>query len=199
MATPLLISKSDFAGRVDISANLDASKKLNQHILHAQDFDLRELMGDKLYWDMINNYNISTADPKVFTAPYLDLFNGVVYTNDGIPVGYEGLKPVIVYFAAARLIKGLDTHITPNAIMAKRNDFSDPVELKTKVFEATQYENAAISYWNMSKKYLDVNHSLFTYWNYDCGCVNESNFRPRMTAVGHSPEYYNRGYGIRRR
>ncbi|MDF3076123.1 MAG: hypothetical protein K0S09_12 [Sphingobacteriaceae bacterium] len=172
---PLLISKADFAGRIPLPANLDSATKLEQHILHAQDFDLRGLMGDKLYYDFLNKYQ---------DAPYVDFLAGKTYDNDGINYTYEGLKPVLVYFAGARLVKELDMHITPNGIMNKRNDFSDPVELKEKIFRANQYENTAIAYWNMAKTYLDFYSSDFEYWNN--GCIEQkSGFKPRMTAVGY--------------
>lgn len=186
MPTPLLISKADFAGRIDISANLDADKKLNPQILHAQDFDLRDLMGDKMYWSMVANYKAGNAGNPIvqgFTAPWDKLFTGEAYINDGVSFDFEGLKPVIIYFAGARLIKELDMHITPNAIMAKRNEFSDPVELKEKAFRATQYQNAGLAYWNMAKGYLDVKSALFPHWEIACGTNRKASARPKTIAV----------------
>lgn len=171
----LLISKADFAGRIPLPTNLDSATKLEQHILLAQDFDLRGLMGDKLYYDFLK---------KVADAPYADLLAGVEYQIDGITFNFEGLKPVLVYFAGARLVKELDIHITPNSIMAKRNEFSDPVELKEKIFRANQYENTAIAYWNMAKTYLDAKSADFEYWNYKCEQQRNS-FKPKMKAIGH--------------
>lgn len=179
MATPLLISKADFAGLIDLPSNLDEARKLNPFILAAQNFDLCALTGDKFYYDMISKYNI---------APYADFIAGIDYLNDGITYEYAGIKPVLVFFTGARLIRELDLHITPNAIMTKRNEFSDPVDSKVISNRSNAYENQALAYWNKAKKYLDFYNTSFQYWNYDkCGCdTNKSGYRPRMTAIGNN-------------
>lgn len=149
-------------------------------------------MSDKMYYSFIAGYE---------TAPYDDLFNGGDFVVDGITYTNPGVKIVLIFLTASRLIKGggLDTHFTPNAMMQKRNEFSDPIELKEKIFTGNQYENIAIAYWNDCKTYLDNNNTLFPYWNEGCGCETKSQFRPKITAVGHTEENYYRPYGIRRR
>lgn len=171
----LLISKADFAGRIDISANL-SDAKLNPQIQLAQDLDLAPLMGDSFYF---NTLFVSENEP------YLTLINGGVYTKDDIDINFEGLKTVLVYFTGARLIRKLDSHITPNAIMQKRNEFSDHVELKEKIFDANQLENIALAYWTKLINYIENEPSQFPLWKNNCGCTNKIGYRPRMTSVGY--------------
>lgn len=187
----LLISKADFAGHIDISANM-SNNKLNPQIQLAQDIDLKNLMSDKMYYSFIAGYA---------TAPYNALFTGGTFVVDGITYTNPGVKIVLIFLTASRLEKtgGLDTHFTPNGMMQKRNEFSDPIELKERIFAGNQYENIAIAYWNDCKTYLDNNTTIFPYWKEDCGCENKSQFRPKITAVGHKEEYYRPPYGIRRR
>lgn len=177
MPEQLLISKSDFDGHIDLSVNLNAGKKLNQHILHAQDFDLSPLMGDKFFNDMLANYD---------KEPYIELLSGGTYVKDEITYNFSGIKTVLVYFSGSRLVKELDLHITPNAIMAKRNEFSDPVSISEKTFRANQLDNTALAYWNKIVKYIEFKgDSVFPYWKKDCGCDRKTGFRPRIKSVGY--------------
>lgn len=141
--TPI-ISRLDFVPYVDVASNLQ-DVKLNPRILEAQTFDLRPLMGN-LYSYMVNNL----AEPEI-----VKLIDGDTYTIDGIVNTFIGLKPVLVYFSAARLIKSLDLHITPNGMMTKRNEYSDHADLKAIAYKATEYQNLAIAYWNEVDTYIN--------------------------------------------
>lgn len=182
----LIINKADFEGRIDLSSNLDAAKKLNQHILHAQDFDLRNVMTDRFYYFFMSQFNDNGTIKETASDAVKNLFNGSEYTISGTPWNNPGIKPVLVYFSGARLIKGIENHITPNGFRAKANEFSDPVPSGVKAFQANEYENQAISYWGMIETYLSNNKTLYPeYFTNDCGCnTSRSRVRPRTIPVG---------------
>ena len=147
MATPLIITKSDFVGRIELPNNLGA-EKYTQHITHAEDFDLCKLMGNEFFYYFMSFFE---ADGTIKTdAPdaIKELYNGSEYTVNDVVYSNPGVKPVLVYFAGARLIKGIGNHITPNSFSTKVNEFSEPVSKSTTLFQATEYENQAIAYWN---------------------------------------------------
>lgn len=180
----LLIGKADFEGRIDLSTNLDAAKKLNQHITHAQDFDLRELMTDQFYYYFMSFFTAAGIDPEAPEA-IKDLYNGKDYQISGVSWSNPGIKPVLVYFTGARLIRGIDNHITPNGFRTKVNEFSEPVSNGTKVFQANEYENQALSYWAMITTYLNHNKDLYPHYFSECGCpATRGRKRPRTIAVG---------------
>lgn len=159
MAVTLLISKSDFAPYVDVATNLQ-DVKLNPRILEAQTFDLRPLLGMAMYGDIFVN-------PDTYTAllPYL--------------------KPSLVYFSAARLIKSLDLHITPNGVMTKRNEFSDHVDTKAIAYQAVQYQNLAIAYWNEANTYINDNPTLYPlYIGFEKCKVSTSDVRSKIFGIG---------------
>lgn len=189
MATLLIISKPDFEGRIDLSVNLNESKRLNQHILHAQDFDLRRLMGDRFYYYFINQFQViaNVVSLKPGTSQQIqDFYNGSTYTVDAVEWSNPGVKPVLVYFSGARLIKGIDAHITPNGFRDKVNEFSEQVSSGRKAFQANEYENQAISYWSMIETFMSNDKSLFPlYFDNGCGCTEDRKIsRPRSVAVG---------------
>lgn len=187
-AISLLISIADFAGRVDISSNLDATKKLNQHILHAQDFDLRGLMGDTFYYDFLTNQSLDK---------YQELINGGTYIKDNVTITFDGLKVVLVYFSAARLLPSLDNHITAHGLTSKKNEFSDHVDSKTMGRLITQYENLANAYWNKIEGFLlsdKTDYPLFR--GNQCG---DTSGRKRAKIYGVNQSDNNNDYYERRR
>lgn len=199
--TPKIISVSDFAGRITLPTNL-RTDILNPYITDSEDFDLCELMGNTFFYDFMGSFNEDGTQKESASQAYKDLYTGVTYTYKEVQYVSPGIKPVLVYFAGARLIKGLDMHITPNGMMQKRNEFSDHSELKEKVFQSSQYENQAIAYWNKCVIYLDANKADFEHWRSTC-CEHQSGYRPRMKAVGKenfaNHDIYFGTYGVRRR
>jgi hypothetical protein len=186
----LLIKKADFEGRIDVSVNLDAAKKLNQHILHAQDFDLRGVMGDRFYYFFMSQFDEAGALKAEASDQVKNLYNGSEYTVEETTWNNPGIKPVLVYFAGARLIKGIDQHITPNGFASKVNEFSEPISNGRKVFQAVEYENQAQSYWNMVQTFLEHDKALFPqYFGDGCGCTPQTRKRPRTIAVGNLNHY----------
>lgn len=78
MQTPLIITRNDFSGRVELAANM-VDAKINNRILEAQDFDLRDLMGNPFYYDFIKRCNtgIATFTTDIDTTTAID----GTYTN----------------------------------------------------------------------------------------------------------------------
>lgn len=206
MATPLIITKTDFVGRVELPSNLGV-EKYNQHILHAEDFDLCKLMGDKFYYYFLSNFGTDGVINPAAPQQIKDLYNGSTFTVDEIVYNNPGIKPVLVYFASARLIKAIGNHITPNSFATKINEFSEPVSNGNKTFQANEYENQAIAYWNKVLVYMNNDKTLFPqYFEDDCGCSTgrSKGKRPTTIAVGGrdlSPDdhYYYRRNAIYRR
>lgn len=161
MAVTLLITKADFLPYVDIPANVDATKKLNMHIEHAQSFDLRPLLGDLFFYDLLKN----STDEK-----YQDLLNGKSYQVDGIEISFGGIKPVIVHFATARLVPDISFQITPSGMFSKRNELSDPVDPREISRQVKNYESLAIGYWQQAISFLNGNTETYTHWRTNrCG------------------------------
>jgi hypothetical protein len=171
MAQPLLlICKDDFTGYVDIARNL-SEEKLAPRILEAQNFDLKPQLGEALYQDML----------KVIPLPdnYKKLMGG-----DGF---YQGLIPAMVYFTAARLVRRIDLHITPNAIMQKRNEFSDHVDYRDRNATATEFENIALAYLNEAVQYIkSKGPDIYPLWPEfaKCNTGDRVGYRPRIYGIG---------------
>lgn len=180
MAVSLLISKANFAPYIDVAANL-SDLKLNPRILEAQTFDLREKLGNDFY-------------NSLFDIPVSDDITKLI-TGDG---NYVGIKPALVYFTAARLVKSLDLHITPNGIMTKRSEYSDHVDTKAIAMKVTEYQNLALAWWGEVYEYINMRgkevYPLFKDFE-QCGGYGYD-FRPRIFGIsgkGTNSNYYGSG------
>ena len=153
-----LITYSDFASYKDITANINDTKRLDPYIAESQNFDLRPLLNDELYFDFINN---------LVEDKYKDLLSGTTYTPDGYTTEIEfyGLKPVLVYFSYSRFLLN-DNYKSTNAgfVVKKQFEYSSSLEEKTLARLASQSRASAMSYWKEAVLYLDSNYALYPLW-----------------------------------
>ena len=150
----LLINRAKIAQYKQIAKSV-YDDVLNQNILEAQFQDLRHLLGERLYYDLLANATSST---------YTDLLNGGVYTINGIARTNEGLKKCLVYYAFARYSMFGGVTDTPFNMVEKLNgQESRPVSTE---FKKTIYQNnrdIAYNVWLSVEIYLRLtNNQLFT-------------------------------------
>jgi len=144
MTTTLLITREDIANYKQISKST-FDDVLNQHIKEAQFEDLRPLLGDRLYNDIIEN-----------TSNYDDLLNGGVYTDDNnITRTNQGLKAVLVYYTDARYKMFGSITDTPFSLVEKLNgNESKPVDYNVKKSLYTMNRQMAYNLWLTVDTYL---------------------------------------------
>ena len=99
MITTKLITLANIQAVKSISLNINESKQLNPYILEAQNFDLRELLGDTFYLDLIADF---IALPSL--TKYSLLFNGGEYTYQNEKYYVDGIKQFLVYSTYARYV-----------------------------------------------------------------------------------------------
>ena len=61
MITTKLITLANIQDVKSISLNVNETKQLSPYILEAQNFDLRELLGDAFYLDLISDFPTLTS------------------------------------------------------------------------------------------------------------------------------------------
>lgn len=171
-----LITISDFADYRAISTNVNDVKRLDPYIAEAQEFDLKELMGQYLYDDFIKN---------ILTTKYQELLNGKEYTDtSGYTVNYKGIKPVLVYYAYSRFLANDNIKSTASGFVIKRQDeYSEPISEKTMARLIQQAESSALSYFEGVRKFLNDNYTTYTLWQY-CGVNPTKQSGCRISAVG---------------
>jgi hypothetical protein len=185
-AQKLLINQADFIGLVELPNNLPPAK-LNTAIQQAQQFDLAEVMGFEFYSDFMYSQQLDQTP----TEAYKELLNGGNYNTKYY---HTGLKAVLVFFSAARLVRSIDLHITPNGMMIKRNEYSDHADLKEIGKKATEYENTARAYWQESVNFINFSgKDNFPLWaNFGCNSTEVTGRQRILGISGRSIHTYGR-------
>lgn len=166
MTDPLLISATDFTPFVDISDLTVKTKKLDIYIQQAQFVDLKEILFQEFYYDLLNDF---TASPPL--QKYADLFNGSTYEYNGRTYTHKGLVPVLVYFAHSRYVINKNNTDTGYGLVQKTNDYSVPSPEKVINRLSDNSKSMAFSYLAPVILYLDHHITDFPLWydyNYEC-------------------------------
>jgi hypothetical protein len=154
-----LITFNDFEPYRELTGNLDVTERLTPYINQAQIFDIKELMGNQFYTDLVNNY----AD-----ANYQALLNGGEYTYNNLTYSFTGLKAVIVMFAYARFLANQNINVTRFGVVFKNNsDVSDRVDTKTLQAAISNAKEQGKAYWNECTEFLCNKSTDYPLWGDD--------------------------------
>ena len=124
---------------------------LNQNILEAQFQDLKPLLGDNLYYDLINN-----------VANYSELLLGGAYLDSGGVTHYnEGLNKCLTYYTYARYTMFGGVTDTPFSMVQKLNDQkSVPISTEFRKTMYTDNRQMAYNIWLSVEKYLILTNNI---------------------------------------
>jgi len=149
-----LITYSDFSNYRDISSNISAAKRIDPYILEAQEIDIRSLLGDIFYNEVVSN-----------PSNYSTLLNGGTYDYDGYTYSFKGLKAVHVYFAYARFVMNDDVKSTPSGMVNKLNQNSERVTEATINRISRNARDIASAYWQQCYDFLCLQtDSIYNNW-----------------------------------
>ena len=161
MITTKLITLADISAVKSISLNTNEVKQINPHILEAQNFDLRDLIGDEFYLDLIANI-----------GDYTLLFNGGTYTHNGKGYYLDGIKQYLVYCTYARYTANSGIIATPTGMVAKTSQYSDQVSEKTIARIVEQARSGASFCENSIRLFLDRKRVDYPFWS-NCEIINK--------------------------
>lgn len=150
--TPL-VTLADIQAYESISSNLNEAKKLTPHILDAQEFDVRPLVGEE-FWIAISSN----------TASYGAVWNETIYSHGGHTYQHPGLKAVIIMFAYARYKSEANSHDTPFGVVQKNNQYSTPVSDKTLARAEARAKAGAEVYFARVRDYLNRKSAQYPLW-----------------------------------
>ena len=121
MAT-LLINKAKVTELLQVAIGAVESE-FNKYIEEAQKFDLKPLMCEEFYYDLLKNNNEEN---------YQDLINGVDYDYEGRNYSHDGIGSVIAYFAYARFFLSSPAVSTTHGVVMKTTPYSEPLSLEER-------------------------------------------------------------------
>jgi hypothetical protein len=148
-----LIDLNDIESLRSISLNIDFDSKVKPHVLDAQEFDLRPLIGEE-FW-------IELADD---VSAFPDLWEGLTYTHQGHTYQHPGLKAVLVMFAYARYKGSVQQTDTAYGLVVKTNEHSTPVSDRTLARAEAKAKSGAEIYWTRVRDYLCRKSTTYPLW-----------------------------------
>jgi hypothetical protein len=140
-------------------AQLDV-KRVDPYITETQENDLRPIMGDAFFYDFITNYT---------DAKYRELLNGKTYTKNGYSIFFPGLKPMLCYFALARITQNNAINLTSYGIVQKDMSGSQPVDQRIIGALVTELRDVANSYQSRLIDFLNYNQTTYPLFNVSSG------------------------------
>lgn len=167
-----LITKSTVAAKLQIAIGYDDAE-FNSFIDQAQEFDLKPLLPENFYYDLVAG---RASDP------YKKLIDGGAYAYDARNYDFQGLASVLAYFTYARFVMNSSAVSTSHGIVVKKTPVSEPlpIEERKNIYYAKRGEAKAM--FDDVRKYIDRNISLFPSWS-DGSCSSSGNTGPTTTKV----------------
>lgn len=136
MISQVLITRNEIAEYCQISKTVN-DDRLNETIRTAQINELRPLLGERLFDDILAN-----------TSNYNALLNGGTYTYNGVTYTNYGLKAVLAHYTYAYYSMFGDVTDTPFGMVNKlAGDVSKPIDYSFKKSMFTVNKDKAFNIW----------------------------------------------------
>jgi len=157
LATTLLINRQQLQQHKQFS-NSNYNEKLEQIILETQFNQLRPLLGERFYNDIL--IKVSGESNK-----YDDLLNGGEYTYEGTTFINYGLRAVLSNYVYANWVMTGDAIDNPFGVTIKLNSpQSQPLSHQLKKHIYSQNNQTAYNYWLNVRRFMirDGSYDLFS-------------------------------------
>lgn len=165
-----LINKSQVSQYLQTAIGI-SDTEFNKYITEAIEFDIKELLCEDFYNDLLNN----SADTK-----YQTLLDGGNYNYNSKNYNFSGLGKVIAYFAYARFINKTNFVSTSHGFVVKTTPHSEPMKTEDRRSHYHNYRKEANIIFKDVKKFIERNQSDYPDCNYDCSPIIFSDFKTRV-------------------
>lgn len=142
--------------------------RVDPYILEAQVAELKPVLNDALYLDLLKYFNDPTAGANY--TKYQELLKGKDWTYNGQTIRFYGVIPVLVYESLAKFAIGNPVNYSRYGMVTKiapQSEVVDPAVLREEVRNlksmATTYKNGLIFF-------LQNNKTTYPLYNYNESC-----------------------------
>ncbi|MFV8339133.1 hypothetical protein ACNQGL_07665 [Flavobacterium sp. LB3P21] len=139
----------------DIGMVIDENK-INQIIEQAQITDLKNALGDRFYFDLLNNLE---------TEKYQLLLNGSSFTYFEINYYHDGIKALLSDYFMSKYVLQVNTNFTPFGATVKLSENSEPADRNSLKDISTQQLQLAGARLEIIKMYLNSRTDIFPEWH----------------------------------
>jgi hypothetical protein len=145
---PLLTTKIKVEEYLQVAIGYSTAE-FDRFIREAQEFDLKPLLGDEFYFDLLKNQLID---------PYDKIIAGTEYTHNENTYYHEGLNAVLSYFTYARFILKSNAVSTSHGIVTKKTPNSEPISQSEKKDLYYSHRQDANTLFESVVKYMNRNN-----------------------------------------
>ena len=113
------------------------------------------------------SHNLNDASYTTTVGKYYDLLFGMTYQIDSLNIEFEGIKPVLSYYAYARLLEIGDIHVTQAGNRVKNDAVSNAMNEDSIKYQAGLARSKAGQYQRELIRFLEETTTHDTLWNKD--------------------------------
>lgn len=149
-----LLTPTQIQSFKDLGIKID-EKKIIPIIEQAQIVELKEVLGDRFYFDVIANKN---------NPDYAPLLSGCSFTYFGVNYYQDGLNALLADYFMSKYILQVNTNLTPFGATQKLSNDSELADRNSLKDVSTQQLQLAGARWEIIRLYLNANPNLFPNW-----------------------------------
>lgn len=168
----LLINKAKVSELLQIAIGIPEAD-FEKYIEEAQKFDLKEILPEEFYYDLLKNKTESN---------YADLIDGGEYEYKEKNYAHDGIGAVLAYFTYARFQLNSPIVSTTYGLVMKNNPHSTPVELEER--RSTYYKKREEANKIMKDviKFIERRIDDYPLWNEKGNCTtgSKNNIKTRV-------------------
>jgi len=168
----LLITKSVVATKLQTAIGY-SDADFNSYINEAQEFDLKPLVEENFYFDLLAKKDLE---------PWKKLIDGGSYQYDERTYNFQGLATVISYFAYARFVMNSNAVSSSHGFVIKTTPNSIPLPLEERRNFSYKRKEEANAMFEDVKKFIDRNISDYPSWHNNNSCEKKL-YGPSKTRV----------------
>ncbi len=162
-----LITKNGVAGHLNTAIGVSETE-FNKFIIEAQDLDIKKLLNELLYNDLLKNHT---------EAKYVTLLQGGEYQYQDKTYSFTGFGKVIAYYAYARFIRKGSFSSTSHGHVVKTTPHSKPLTAEERLIEYKTYRKEASELFQDVKNFLDRKSSDYDLWDCTLPSRNKRNIK----------------------
>lgn len=168
----LLITKAVVAAKLQTAIGYNDTE-FNTFINEAQEFDLKPLVQENFYFDLL---------AKRAEAKWKKLIDGGTYEFEGREFNFQGLATVLSYFTYARFVMNSNAVSSSHGFVIKTTPNSIPLPLEERRNFYYKRREEANSMLADVKKFIERNISDYPSWNDQASCAGQTS-GPSKTKV----------------
>lgn len=168
----LLTNKAKISQILQVAIGYD-EQEFNVFIREAQDFDLRPLLCEDFYFELV---------AKREEAAWTKLIDGGEYTYEENPFFFRGFADVLAYFTYARFILKCNYVSSSHGFTIKKTPHSEPMSLEEKRNMYYKYKKDANIILKDVSTFIERNIDSYSSWSScdECSSTKTSGFKTKV-------------------